>query len=619
MHEASRAIPLEIAFLAEAGFAPDLLRHAARVADEWGTGPEEALIALGICSEMAFIQALGAHLNLATLSLEARARGRVRVKDAIATGICPVEDAGGDIRYAIAPRGKMLRGLVGADGRRLGSIALTTAARLRRLARESMPAQVAHAAANALPDATPERSARDGLFPLQVAVFALIVGLICFIVTISPLGGIALLLGLVSVPFFGLVLLRLTATFENHPVEAAGAGAFLLEDSELPTYTVLVPLYREVRILPQLINAMCALDYPPARLDVKILVEEHDILTREALAASALPCFIDVVVAPKGEPRTKPRALNVGLAEAMGEYLVVYDAEDVPHPLQLRHAACRFHRAPKRLACLQARLVIDNTDDNWLTRLFTIEYAQLFDVLNPTLAAAGLPIPLGGTSNHFRMDVLRKIGGWDAWNVTEDADLGIRLAALGYDVGDLPSSTHEEAPARLSAWFAQRTRWFKGWVQVLITFSRRPIRLMAALGSYRFCAAVALMLGTVLTAIGFPFFLAAALWLISGGRAADNLGEFGIYWVVAIAFAMFATGFASMILPAMEGLRRRRLARSFWFLLLLPFYYMLMSAAAWRAVWELIRAPARWNKTEHGLARTSRTGALAIRGRHRRS
>ncbi len=200
---------------------------------------------------------------------------------------------------------------------------------------------------------------------------------------------------------------------------------------------------------------MTALDYPAAKLDIKLVIEADDEEIREAFSGITLPGSFQVIVAPPGAPRTKPRALNVALPFARGEYVAVYDAEDVPHPNQIRLAVETFARVPLDVACLQARLVIDNTEDSWITRLFTIEYATLFDVINPGLTRLDMPVPLGGTSNHFRKSVLQRLGGWDAWSVTEDAELGIRLAVAGYRVADLPSATLEEAPATLKAWMSR--------------------------------------------------------------------------------------------------------------------------------------------------------------------
>ena len=198
---------------------------------------------------------------------------------------------------------------------------------------------------------------------------------------------------------------------------------------------------------------------------MKLLVEEDDSETRAALAHMPPAAWIEVVVTPRGAPRTKPRALNVGLLLARGSLLVVYDAEDAPAPRQLRDAAARFAAAPARLACLQAALAIDNRADTAVSALFAIEYAALFDVLLRGLAALKLPLPLGGSSNHFRVASLRRVRGWDAWNVTEDVDVGLRLARFGYCSDILASTTYEEAPTTVPAWLKQRRRWLKGWMR----------------------------------------------------------------------------------------------------------------------------------------------------------
>ena len=228
---------------------------------------------------------------------------------------------------------------------------------------------------------------------------------------------------------------------------------------------------------------VCAIipDYPRSKLDIKLVVERDDEAARRALKSLDLPARYEIVVAPSGLPATKPRALNVALPAARGALVVVYDAEDEPDADQLRLAAARFAAEPY-VHCLQAALTIDNAADSWISAMFAIEYATLFDLIDPGFAALDLPIPLGGTSNHFRVDTLKRVGGWDAWNVTEDADLGMRLASAGARVGALASSTTEEAPAEFAAWFRQRVRWQKGWMQTLIVHSRRPLRFARALG-----------------------------------------------------------------------------------------------------------------------------------------
>jgi cellulose synthase/poly-beta-1,6-N-acetylglucosamine synthase-like glycosyltransferase len=233
----------------------------------------------------------------------------------------------------------------------------------------------------------------------------------------------------------------------------------------LPVYTLVIALYREAAVAKRLIEALQKLTYPREKLDVKLVLEPDDHETQSALAEMKLHAPFEIIIAPNVGPRTKPKALNAALPYARGSYIAVYDAEDCPEPDQLRLALEAFAADDARLACVQARLTIDNTSDSWLTRLFTAEYAGLFDVFLPGLAAWRLPLPLGGSSNHFRTAVLRKIGAWDPYNLTEDADLGMRLARLGYRTAVIQSTTYEEAPAHLRSWLHQRTRWFKGWVR----------------------------------------------------------------------------------------------------------------------------------------------------------
>nr|WP_306424458.1 glycosyltransferase family 2 protein [Methylobacterium haplocladii] len=343
-------------------------------------------------------------------------------------------------------------------------------------------------------------------------------------------------------------------------------------------------------------------------------MEADDDATAAALDAAALPARFEVVVVPPGSPRTKPRALNVGLPLARGDLLVVYDAEDQVDPGQLREAAYRFAREPASTACLQGRLVIDNCAESWLTRLFAIEYAGLFDVLLPALAAWRMPMPLGGTSTHFRTRVLRELHGWDSWNVTEDADLGIRLALAGYRVGDLPSPTFEAAPKTLRAWLRQRTRWLKGFLQTSFTHGRRPREAVRRLGLAEALCAVVLLPGTVVSALLYPLL---TIWLGIAWALPASKPDAGLigHLTNAGALVVLAAGFAAMWLPAAVGCLRRGWTDLLVFTALMPFYFALVSIAAWMAVFELARHPHRWNKTEHGLSRTSRSGALHLKRR----
>ncbi len=332
------------------------------------------------------------------------------------------------------------------------------------------------------------------------------------------------------------------------------------------------------------------------------MLEADDLATLEAVQAERLSDRFEVLLAPPGWPRTKPRALNIALRFALGEFLVIYDAEDEPEPGQLREAAETFRSAAASVGCLQARLAIDNEADSWLTRLFALEYAALFDVINPGLARLGLPIALGGTSNHFRVEALRRVNGWDAWNVTEDIDLGIRLARFGYTVGVIGSTTFEEAPHRLRAWLGQRRRWQKGWMVTLQTHSRDPARMFAQAGLFSALTVFALLCGTILSSLLWPVF---AVGLLLDGLYGPLLAPrtpTEHAWSV-LALVVVASGTLSLLWPAAIAVRRRGLARTAAWLALLPAYLVMLSYATWAALFEMMGRPHAWTKTEHGLAK----------------
>lgn len=238
----------------------------------------------------------------------------------------------------------------------------------------------------------------------------------------------------------------------------------------MPIYTILVPLYKELSKLRSIIKNISLINYPKNRLDVKIIIEDDDYLMIKEIALYNLPSYFHVILVPKSFPRTKPKALNYALEYSRGEYIVVYDAEDKPEPNQLLKALAMFKNLPSEYICVQAKLNFYNKNENILTKMFNIEYSLWFEYILKGLSLLELPMPLGGTSNHFKADILRKLGGWDAHNVTEDAELGIRIYSQGYKVAILDSYTLEEAPNRLGNWLNQRSRWIKGFLQTFFVF-----------------------------------------------------------------------------------------------------------------------------------------------------
>ncbi|MCB1485272.1 MAG: glycosyltransferase [Hyphomicrobiaceae bacterium] len=437
----------------------------------------------------------------------------------------------------------------------------------------------------------------------QCIAFASVAGLAIALWIAAP--GFAGTLGfaLLSLPFFCITALRLAALWHLSSDEGSKTtvhGQVAVADLETwPAYTLIVPLYREAKVAEALVRSLGVLDYPTDRLQILLVTEQEDEATRQALEGSALTKSMKVLTVPAGVPRTKPRALNYALTFATGEIVAIYDAEDAPAPDQLKAAARAMRASGNRLACVQARLDIYNPGDTFFTRQFTLEYAALFFALLPAYARLGFPLPLGGTSNHFSREALERSGGWDPFNVTEDADLGLRLARLGYKVAVVPSDTWEEAPATFAQWFGQRTRWIKGWMQTYLVHMRSPARLWRDLGSSAFLGFQMIFGGLILSALVHPlFYLVLAFHLAQGAplSAAVSGWEVAIYG--AYGLNVLASYASAMVLSAACARRRDKpwLARA---TLGLPVYWLMISGAAYMAGAELVRRPYHWAKTTH--------------------
>lgn len=374
-----------------------------------------------------------------------------------------------------------------------------------------------------------------------------------------------------------------------------------LPDKDLPTYSILVPVYQEARVIGTLLKSLRDLNYPPDKLDIILLFEENDPETLAAAKAAAPGLNVRFMIIPAGEPQTKPKACNVGLLFAQGDYLVVYDAEDRPEPDQLKKAILAFERGPKELVCVQAALNYYNWGENLLTRMFTLEYSFWFDYLLPGLDKLRLPIPLGGTSNHFRTRVLRDLGGWDPFNVTEDADLGIRAAMHGFRVGIINSTTFEEANKHLGNWLRQRSRWIKGYMQTALVFSRNPMALVRRAGLKQALGFALLIGGTPLIFLIQPISIVlTVIWLVTRTTMLEPL-----FPPVVLYFALFnlLMGNALAIYINMFAVFKRRLHTLVLFSLLNPLYWIFHSVASFKALGQLFTRPYYWEKTTHGLTR----------------
>lgn len=433
-------------------------------------------------------------------------------------------------------------------------------------------------------------NARQTVSRIQLSVIlSLLAGLVACLIFIPParIGFIALMGGLWVV----------MATWRLICIHQPISDPISLNQQPLvwPRYTVVAALYDEAAIIPQLIERLSRIDYPSDRLQGFLALEAHDLASQAAARALDLPEWLSILIVPPGNPQTKPRALNYALERATGDIITVYDAEDDPDPLQLKEAALTFLSGGSDLVCLQAPLRIRRksklrSKSPFLDTQFAVEYAALFEVTLPALTRLGLPFPLGGTSNHFRTQHLRQIGGWDAWNVTEDADLGFRIWRTGGRLGTLTRPTYETPPGDLSLWLPQRTRWIKGYMQTLLVHTRHSIGM------------------------GRKGWLAIFL-TIGSGLASAAVHALSMAWIIAIyltalisqqmppvppfATGILCIGISASLLLAIEGAKRAGTPFGFKDMLMAPLYWSLLTLAFAHAFTRLIFQPHHWDKTPH--------------------
>ena len=472
--------------------------------------------------------------------------------------------------------------------------------------------KMAHHAAESLAESQPHLSASRGMSRAQKSALAVIAIAMVSLMLWNRFVGLDVLLTVLNVYFdlsiitkllFSIVGARQVRLEEESRlrkvIEGGGTIRRRVDDAHLPRYTVLIPCYREANIIPRILKNMEQLDYPRSKLQVLLLLEEDDVESLEAAKASRTADFMRIVVVPDGTPRTKARACNVGLSLATGEFLVIYDAEDRPEPGQLRDVVDRFDELGPEYVCLQARLNYFNAKQNFLTRMFTLEYSLWFDYLLLGVEKLNLPMPLGGTSNHFRTGALRTLGGWDPYNVTEDADLGIRSMALGYRVGAIESTTWEEACPEVRAWIRQRTRWIKGYMITATVHSRSLNNLRRTTGWRGLASMVLFIGGTPATFLINPIVLAWGAYGVFG----FPLPNFRLVGpVTALNTFSLLFGNTTMILLSLMSVRRRRQWSLAGYAIFNPIFWLLHSVAAWRALWQMLRTPSEWEKTPHGLS-----------------
>ena len=519
----------------------------------------------------------------------------------LSSGVARVEDGSGAASVIAAPRGSFFEDLLLRvfTEDKAPPIILTTPSNFRRVLLTQFGKNQADQDVNRLGKSLPEFSASD----LDRGSF---IGLMIILPTLFLLGmGLKAEVWTTGLYFFSSLFVVPSLLFKTIIFRAKNDinSVKLLDDSKLPLYTILLPLHREADIVPRLMDHMLKIDYPRSKLQIIILIEEADEATQAAIKSSSHFAHFETIICPEGLPKTKPRALAIGQFYARGEFIVVFDAEDLPEPQQLRRAATVFMNSSPVLGCVQAALAIYNHQDSWLARMFSLEYAVLFDVTLPGMARFHLPIPLGGTSNHLRRSALNAVQGWDPWNVTEDADLGLRLSRFGYQTQCLSSTTFEEAPHELIVWFQQRTRWFKGWMQTSIIHMGRTTRL-GLRQTFRERLMIYLIATTsFVTSLYHPLIVIIATIFIEcvhHGLSIRNFGRAGLCTMFLLLFLHLLLSF--LLLFRAAHIRSYRLRFSD-LILQLP-YSLLKTGAAWFALFELMVAPSHWRKTPHGRARS---------------
>lgn len=453
-----------------------------------------------------------------------------------------------------------------------------------------------------LADKRPDWSAKAPLTSAQKYTALALIVLVVAGFVFAPLFTGRLLVAAITIFYLVSIAYRVALVFGA--VQPGASFSFTPEqlavERDWPMYTILVPMYREPETIPQMVAGLKKMDYPKDKLDVQLLLEADDEVTINAAKAQNLPSFIRITEIPPSFPRTKPKACNIGLYCARGDYLVIYDAEDRPEPDQLKKAILAFDASPANVACVQSRLNYYNPTYNLLTRWFAADYSCWFDLSLPGLALFRTVIPLGGTSNHFKTRILRDLMGWDAYNVTEDCDLGVRLARAGFETRMLDTTTWEEACSSLPYWIRQRTRWQKGYIQTFFVHTRNPAQLVRELGWKNTFHFFFLVAGSVFSSLVNPFFWIMTLtWFIFQPKGVDALYPGPVF--IASAICLFIGNFIFFYVNLL-GCYKRRYDHLMAANLLTPLYWALMSISGWRAFIQFFSNPHHWEKTKHGLS-----------------
>ncbi|MDV7100498.1 glycosyltransferase [Gordonia amicalis] len=479
------------------------------------------------------------------------------------------------------------------------------------LADENYREQALRDAVDRLREADADMSASVAFSRIQKVIGFTLLGVIAVLMVFFPVGTCAALVSAATVAYVVTLADRLVIFrrgLVNGAIRVSDEQARSIPDEELPLYTVLVPAYGEPEVVGDLVAAMETIEYPRDKLQVLLLLEEDDEPTIEAARGVEANGLVTVVLTPPAQPRTKPKACNYGVHFATGDIVTIFDAEDKPDPLQLRRAVYVLNNSEdESVVCVQGKLSFHNVRDNMLTEWFTADYGIWFGFLLPGMMVSRAPIPLGGTSNHFKRDVLDRIGAWDPFNVTEDADLGVRIADHGYRTVVLDSITLEEANVDAINWVRQRSRWYKGYMQTWLVHMRHPVKLWHILGPVAFVRFTLLIAGTpVIACVNMVFWLILALWIAGQPLIITELFPGPIYYLALVSMLLGNGAAIYMNLIAIREDDRSELLVS---ALLIPLYWLMMSVAAIKGMWQILVNPSYWEKTFHGLSTSHQEAA----------
>lgn len=587
------------------------LEQALRLQTRWGSRLGEIVLAQGWVRALPFYQTLARHLGVPFVNLVEHPAAPELVDDRLieeynTRQYLPWRRGNdGELIVACADPSPafdaLLRARYGENVRTVVTSKFDVQWHLQRTKSERITAQ----ALDTLHSAAPQFSART-VFTRGQLVFAwLVVTVLLMWLAFAPMSALIAANAVATFFLLGIFALKFLLAWHGSTYrldfKVSDDEVRALDDTSLPMYTILVPMYREANVLPTLAAALQRMDYPQSKLDVKLILEADDIETIEAAKALRLACTFEIIRVPHSLPRTKPKACNFALPFARGEFITIFDAEDQPEPDQLKKAVVAFRHAPPDMVCMQARLNYYNPAENWLTRMFTLEYSLWFDYFLPALERLHIPIPLGGTSNHFRTAHLRELKAWDPYNVTEDADLGVRMTQSGQRVGVLNTTTYEEANVDLVNWLRQRSRWIKGYMQTYLVHMRAPWHLYRTLGARGFLGFQLFVGGTFVTALVAPIMWAVyLLWLFTDTRAFD---PFFPPLILYLSMVNLLLGNGFFIYLTLLAAFKRRLYGFAPYAFTVPLYWLLQSIAGYRAVWQLLVRPFYWEKTVHGLSR----------------